>query len=316
MASSGITVRLSDAREAWLEDARFRRLSPVTLREYDRVSAAVVDFVAAAVGEDPLLAELTPRLVRRWLMERPTELRPASVAAYVRPLRAFSRWCAREFGIAEPLASLRAPRVEPTPLVLFRPEQLRALLDGAGLHLAYAITLLVETGLRVSEAVALEIDDLDGAWLRVRRGKGGRPRRVPISIVLRRATHAYLTRARPMLAAPGVDRLLVAGHGGAWTPDALRRALSRLAGRTGVVGVRVSPHTFRHQFAHDIAFSGGSLLALRDVLGHRRLGTVERYAVPDDAAYLDLLPRRTPLQQLRGRQALGRSRRLSGEDDS
>jgi integrase len=249
-------------------------------------------------------------------MERPTQLRPASVAAYVRPLRAFSRWCAREYGIAEPLASLRAPRVELEPLVLFRPEQLRALLEGAGLHLAYAITLLVETGLRVSEAVAVEIVDLDGAWLRVRRGKGGRPRKVPISTVLRRATRTYLTRVRPTLAAPGVDRLLVAGHGEAWTPDALRRALSRLAGRAGVDGVRVSPHTFRHQFAHDVAFAGGSLLALRDVLGHRRLATVERYAVPDDAAYLDLLPGRTPLQQLRGRQAAGRSMRLRGEDAS
>lgn len=103
-----LTVRLSDAREAWLEDARFRRLSPATLREYDRVSAAVVEFVAVEVGKEPPIAELTPRLVRRWLMERPTQLRPASVAAYVRPLRAFSRWCAREYGFAEPLASRRA----------------------------------------------------------------------------------------------------------------------------------------------------------------------------------------------------------------
>jgi len=88
MDSSGTTIRLRDAREAWLEDARFRRLSPATLREYDRVSAAVVKFVTVEVGENPLLIELTPRLVRRWLMERPTQLRPASVAAYVRPLPA------------------------------------------------------------------------------------------------------------------------------------------------------------------------------------------------------------------------------------
>jgi integrase len=117
--------------------------------------------VAAEVAEDPPLAELTPRLVRRWLMERRTELRPASVAAYVRPLRAFSRWCAREFGIAEPLARLRAPRVELEPLVLFRPEQLRALLDGAGLHLAYAITLLL--GMPAgAEALRTTIADTSG----------------------------------------------------------------------------------------------------------------------------------------------------------
>jgi integrase/recombinase XerD len=48
----------------------------------------------------------------------------------------------------------------------------------------------------------------------------------------------------------------------------MRLARRRLGRRAGIEGVRVSPHTFRRQFAHDVTFAGGSLIALRDVLGH------------------------------------------------
>lgn len=66
------------------------------------------------------------------------------------------------------------------PLQLFEPDQLRALLDAAPLHLAYALTLLVETGLRMSEAIALQVNDVD--WVRVQRGKGGRARAVRFDV--------------------------------------------------------------------------------------------------------------------------------------
>lgn len=287
-----VEITYHQAREAWLSDARFRRLSPQTIREYGRVSAAF----GVAMGHRPL-NEVGANDVRRWLLDRP--LRPASVAAYVRALRAFSRWCAREYGIAEPLAGLRPPRVTPTPIPVFKSDQLRALLDAAPLHLAYAITVLAETGLRVSEAVALKLEDMADGWLLVRRGKGGSPRRVPVSGLLARANEVYLARVRPAMAQPSCDRLLVNSHGLAWTPNAVRLALRRLGRRAGVEGVRVSPHTFRHQFAHDVAFAGGSLIALRDVLGHRSITMVERYAVPDDAARRELVQQRTPLHLVR-----------------
>lgn len=292
----GTDLTYAAARAAWLDDARFRELSPRTTREYDRVSAALGAFLG---DHERSLAALRAADVRRWLLERPAALKPASVAAYVRALRTFSRWCAGEYRIAEPLAGLRPPRVEPSPVPIFSPDQLRALLDAAPLHLAYAITLLAETGLRVSEAIAVELDDLAGGWLRVRRGKGGRPRHVPVSDILARATDAYLAQTRAGLAEPACARLLVNSRGRAWTRDALRHALNRVGRRAQISGVRVSPHTFRHQFAHDVAFAGGSLIALRDVLGHRSVTMVERYAVPDDEARRELVQRRTPLHQLR-----------------
>jgi integrase len=312
------SVTLEAARAAWLADARFRRLSPVTIREYGRVSGALLGYLAAEVGRTPQLDDLRPAVVRAWLNDRQPPLQPASVAAYVRSLRAFARWCGREYRIADPLAGLRPPRVEPTPVPIFSPDQLRSLLEAAPMHLAYAITLLAESGLRVSEAVAVDLDDIDIDWIQVRRGKGGRARKVPVSALLARATEVYLARVRPRLAQATTSRLLVAGHGLAWTPDSLRLALRRLGARAGIEGVRVSPHTFRHQFAHDVAFGGGSLLALRDALGHRDLGMVARYAVPDDAALTDLLQERTPLQQItsRGQAARRRSSRVSGEEAS
>lgn len=306
------------ARAAWLADARFRRLSPVTIREYSRISGALLGHVADEVGREPTLDDLRPAVIRAWLNDRQPPLRPASVAGYVRSLRAFARWCGREYKTSDPLAGLKPPRVEPPPVPVFSPDQLRALLEAAPLHLAYAITLLAETGLRVSEAVAVDLGDIDDAWVQVRRGKGGRPRKVPVSVLLARATDMYLTRVRPRVAQVTTSRLLVASHGLPWTPDSLRLALRRLGVRAGIEGVRVSPHTFRHQFAHDVAFGGGSLLALRDALGHRHLEMVARYAVPDDEALTDLLRERTPLQQIGlARQAdRRRSSRVNGEEAS
>lgn len=261
-------ITFDAARAAWLADARFRRLSPVTIREYARISGALLSHLAEVVGREPTLDDLRPAVVRTWLNDRQPPLQPASVAGYVRSLRAFARWCGREYKMSDPLAGLQPPRVEPPPVPVFRPDQLRALLEAAPLHLAYAITLLAETGLRVSEAVAVNLDDIDAEWVQVRRGKGGRPRKVPVSVLLARATEVYLARVRPRVAHVTAPRLLVASHGLAWTPDSLRRALQRLGVRARIEGVRVSPHTFRHQFAHDVAFGGGSLLALRDALGH------------------------------------------------
>lgn len=312
------TITFEAARAAWLADARFRHLSPVTIRGYAGVSSLLLRHLAAELGRTPRLDDLRPAVIRAWLNDRQPPLKPASVAAYVRSLRAFARWCGREYKTSDPLAGLRPPRVDLTPVPIFSPDQLRALLDTAPLHLAYAITLLAESGLRVSEAVAVDLVDIDADWIEVRRGKGGRARKVPVSALLGRATDIYLGSVRPRLAQATTRRLLVAGHGLPWTPDSLRRALRRLGARARIEGVRVSPHTFRHQFAHDVAFGGGSLLALRDALGHRNLAMVARYAVPDDAALIDLLQERTPLQQITSRRqaARRRSSRVSGEEAS
>ena len=83
--------------------------------------------------------------MRAWLNDRQPPLQPASAAGYVRSLRAFARWCGREYKTSDPLAGLQPPRVDPTPVPVFSPEQLRALLEAAPLHLAYTITLLADT---------------------------------------------------------------------------------------------------------------------------------------------------------------------------
>lgn len=289
--------RLAEARAEWLADARFRRLSQRTIEEYERVSGHVVAFIATRCGHEATLTDLTAAQVREWINQRP--LKPASVAAYVRAMRAFGRWCTREYGVDGLLSGLREPRVEPPAIAVFAPRQLRALLEEAPPYLAYAITCLAETGLRASEAIAVRTDEIDATWVVVRRGKGGRGRKVPVSRTLATATAIYLRQIRPALARADVSALLVNARGRSWTRDTLRTAVSRAGQRAGISGIRVSPHTFRHQFAHDVAFAGGSLIVLRDVLGHRSVSMVERYAVPDDAARQALVQRRTPLDQRR-----------------
>lgn len=282
----------ADALAAYLRAGRVRALSPYTLVGYEQVVGTLVRF--AATRGVTTLAGFELDLVEAWIESR-SPLAPASVRRYVRTLRAFARWCATRYGGPDPLAGLRAPRVPRKIRPLFTDDDLTRLVAAAAPNLAYAIVLLLETGLRASEAVGLELDDLDDEGITVRHAKEGRERWVPLSPALRRATRRYIVGVRPALARPGVSSLLVGVRGDPMRRETLRHGLARAGVRAGVAGVRVSPHTFRHQFAHDYAMSGGSVFALRDTLGHTSLEMVAVYTHPSRADLAVGVARHSPL---------------------
>jgi excisionase family DNA binding protein len=81
MGTRHTSTTFEAARAAWLSDARFRRLSPVTIREYGRISGALLGHLADKVGREPTLDDLRPAIVRTWLNDRQPPLQPASAAA-------------------------------------------------------------------------------------------------------------------------------------------------------------------------------------------------------------------------------------------
>ncbi len=284
---------MAAARAAWLADARRRNLSPRTIAGYDAVSARLARTLDP--GGQAGLDALSLDGVRAWLDAR-AGLRPASRRTYIRTLRAWSAWCTDEYGLpADPLRRLQAPRVPRTRPGLFTPQQLRTLLAVATPATAYAITVLAETGLRAGEAVALELADLRDGALLVRHAKGGRDRWVPLSPLLARATGIYLAEIRPLLARPGEPHLLVSPGRRGWSARGLHHAVARAGRLAGIEGVRCSPHTFRHQFAHDLAMDGAQLFVLRDLLGHATLELVGRYAGPTEADLRHELATHSPL---------------------
>jgi integrase/recombinase XerD len=210
---------------------------------------------------------------------------PATLQRKVACLRSFYRHLRRQDLITDdPTVYLRAPKQSRRlPQVLSRDEVGRlleaprgteppALRDRALLELMYAC------GLRASEAIGLELGDvdLDTGILRA-RGKGSKERLVPIGSTASRAVVAYLGRGRPKLAGDRMEPALFLNHrGGRLTRQGLYKIVQRHARTAGLDG-KMSPHTLRHTFATHLLAGGCDLRSLQEMLGHADIATTQVY---------------------------------------
>jgi integrase/recombinase XerD len=254
-------------RSDLLQFGRF--LQARELSALDATPADVADFLAALATGDA---------------DRP----PASTATIHRKsacLRSFYRHLRRE-GLREsdPTATLSPPkRARKLPHVLTRGEVERlisqprgtepaALRDRALLEVMYAC------GLRASEAIGLELADvdLDDAVLRA-RGKGSKERVVPVGQAALRALRRYLERGRPALVKGSAEpAVFVNFRGGSLTRQGLYKIVRRHAATAGLAE-RMSPHTLRHTFATHLLAGGCDLRSVQEMLGHADVSTTQVY---------------------------------------
>jgi integrase/recombinase XerD len=200
-------------------------------------------------------------------------------------LRSFYRHLRREEIVAhDPTADLRAPRKDQRlPKVLSRDEIARllaaprgtapaALRDRALLELMYAC------GLRASEAIGLQVADLDlEAGVLRTTGKGSKERLVPIGGVAIAGVRAYLARGRPRFVGPSPEaHLFVNQRGTGLTRQGLYKIVQRHARAAGLDG-KMSPHTLRHTFATHLLAGGCDLRSLQEMLGHADIATTQIY---------------------------------------
>ncbi len=210
---------------------------------------------------------------------------PATIHRKAACLRSFYRHLRRE-GVrdSDPTASLSAPRRgRKLPQVLTRGEVERLLSQPRGeeptsVRDRALLELMYACGLRASEAIALEVPDVDleDQVLRA-RGKGSKERVVPIGQTAVRAVHAYLERGRPALVQGRPERrLFVNFRGGALTRQGLYKIVRRHAQSAGLAD-RMSPHTLRHTFATHLLAGGCDLRAVQEMLGHADVATTQLY---------------------------------------
>lgn len=151
----------------------------------------------------------------------------------------------------------------------------RPLRDRALLELLYAV------GARISEAVGLDLDDLDldGGAVRL-LGKGDKERVVPVGRYAAEAVSSYLVRARPALAAHGrgTPAVFLNARGGRLTRQGGWGILRAAAERAGLAG-RVSPHTLRHSFATHLLDGGADVRVVQELLGHASVTTTQVYTL-------------------------------------
>jgi integrase/recombinase XerD len=217
-----------------------------------------------------------------------TEHRPASPATIHRKsacLRSFYRHLRRE-GVrdSDPTAGLSAPRrSRKLPHVLTRGEIERLLsqprgTDPQALRDRALLELMYACGLRASEAIGLELGDvdLDERVLRA-RGKGSKERIVPIGQAALRALRVYLERGRPGLVRERPEtHLFVNFRGGQLTRQGLYKIVRRHATTAGMAD-RMSPHTLRHTFATHLLAGGCDLRSVQEMLGHADVSTTQLY---------------------------------------
>lgn len=215
-------------------------------------------------------------------------LSPSSAGRAVVAVRGLHRFAVREGWTAlDPAREVRPPAPARRLPKAIGVTEVAALLDAPdastplGLRDRALLELLYATGARISEAVGLDVDDLDGSSGLVRLdGKGGKQRVVPVGSYAGRALDAYLVRSRPGLAASGSGSpaLMLNARGGrlsrqsAWT--VLRRA-ARTAGLT----TGISPHTLRHCFATHLLDGGADVRVVQELLGHASVTTTQVYTL-------------------------------------
>ena len=133
-------------------------------------------------------------------------------------------------------------------------------------------------GLRASEAIDLEVGDLDlEARILRARGKGSKERLVPVGSAAASALGTYLARGRPQLVGDRYEpRLFVNHRGGGLTRQGLYKIVQRYAASAGLAS-RMSPHTLRHTFATHLLAGGCDLRSLQEMLGHADVATTQLY---------------------------------------
>ena len=143
------------------------------------------------------------------------------------------------------------------------------------------VEVLYGCGARISEAVGLDVDDIDLEQGSVRLlGKGSKERIVPLGRYAREAVTAYTVRSRPSLAlkGTGTPALFLNQRGGRLSRQSAWKAIHVAAERADLGG-KVSPHTLRHSFATHLLDGGADVRVVQELLGHASVTTTQIYTM-------------------------------------
>jgi integrase/recombinase XerC len=268
-----------------------RRLSDNTCQAYTRDLQQLQAFCQDKWGPEPPLTRIDKLALRAWLGQLAREITPRSIARKLSAVRALFRFLERQGSVRDnPAALLSTPklsrklpsfvgvdaaeRVVEAPLDVPLPPAVQAR-DRLILELLYG------SGLRVSELVGLDVNDVDSGrkLLRV-LGKGNKERQVPIGRAAREVLEEYLP-LRPELAHPKTQSqdpraLLLNRRGARLTVRSVQNFVRRY-GALGAGRADLHPHALRHSCATHLLEGGADLRVIQELLGHSSLSTTQRY---------------------------------------
>lgn len=217
-------------------------------------------------------------------------LSASSSARVLAAVRGFHRFLVLEnLRSDDPTSTLAPPKLPRRLPKSLSQDQVLALLQASGpepeeestdlirLRDRAILELMYSTGTRVSEVVALDLDEVNDSGLLRVRGKGSKERIVPLGSFASRSLNAYLIRSRPSLAALRGERALFLNKQGGRLS---RQSIWEIIQRSGeACGFEVSPHSLRHSFATHLIEGGADVRVVQELLGHASVATTQIYTL-------------------------------------
>lgn len=283
---------------AWLKDER--RAAPNTLEAYAHDLAGFFQFLTSHLNEQLDLDEISKLRaadLRAYLAHRRGEgLAATSNARAMSAVRSFLKRLVRR-GLIEtsPATLVRSPKLPKSVPKPLSEEGAKTLLNAItdepdtlpwikARDLA-VLTLLYGAGLRIGEALGLNLRDAPTSDSLTITGKGGKTRLVPILPVIREAIAEYLSLCPYP---PTNDGPLFRGaRGGRLDPAIVQKNMRHLR-RALSLPESATPHALRHSFATHLLGAGGDLRAIQELLGHASLSTTQRYTAVDTTRLLEV----------------------------
>jgi len=295
LAEASAEPALKRALMGWLEWLAYeRRASPHTLDGYARDVAGFLAFLSEHLGYTPGLKEFAGLQAidfRAWLARLSADGNSrTTVARKTSTLRTLYKYLERQGIVAN--AAIHAVRTPKTPKSLPKALTVEDALEAVeaadqladepwiGKRDRALLKLLYGCGLRLSEALNLDVKDIPAGDTLVVTGKGSKQRVVPVLDTVKRDIDAYV-KASPFPMTPE-SPLFLGARGGRLNPGVAQAMVRKVRALLGLPDT-ATPHALRHSFATHLLAGGGDLRTIQELLGHASLSTTQRYTEVDAA---------------------------------
>ncbi|MFC4767198.1 tyrosine-type recombinase/integrase [Effusibacillus consociatus] len=276
-------IKLEEVVKSFVLDCRARNLSSRTIQFYQEVIGCLqktfqeqgLKFDVTTVTQKDLKHHFIGYMLEKGIASN-------TVNGRIKGCKAFFKFLFQERFISDNLADqLELIKAEKKMIQTFTKEQVIQLLNlpnrdtFTGLRDYTIMLILLETGMRLSELVALTVSDvnLKEFEIRILSGKGRKARRVPIQKTCTQVLKRYLLERGDV----ETDALFINIDNGPLHLRTIQDMISSYGKAAQITGVRVSPHTFRHTMAKFYILNGGDVFTLQQILGHTTLDMVRYY---------------------------------------
>jgi len=275
-------LSFDEAFKLFIADGERRGLRPDTISYY-RQQLGMFRRYLVTIDKTTLISEVMRQDIDEYVeREKKRGLTNNTINVRLRAIRAlFGYLTTMKYIAVNPLSKYPLLKVRSANIEAFNMSQLRKLLNApdrrtfTGLRDYTMMLLLVETGLRLSEVTAVQLDDvnLSEGQIFVRHTKGHMHRYVPIQAKMKEQLRRYMK----IRGTCETERLFVTIDGVAMARETIQKIVGKYGKKADITGVRCSPHTLRHTFAKLSVMNGAGVFELQKILGHSTMEMVKVY---------------------------------------